>query len=132
MRYRNHVVQLLVGFLLLVGLGCDQGPQLGKVSGKVLLPGGTAENFLIVFIPEAGGRPASAVIDANGSYVLNFSPSADGALVGTHFVTFEPNADDDEHRARLLKGFPKKYLSKSDLKATVTSGQNELNFTLEP
>ncbi|MGL4514995.1 MAG: hypothetical protein ACRCT8_18070 [Lacipirellulaceae bacterium] len=66
--------------------GCDSGPPMGRVSGTVALDGKPLKFGSVMFQHTAGGQPAQAQIQPNGSFVLStFSPE-DGARVGTHRV----------------------------------------------
>jgi hypothetical protein len=76
----------LVVSLLLAGCG-DSGPEMAPVSGIVTVDGQPVANAAVMFVPEAGGRPATGLTDAEGKFSLETLKPGDGALVGKHKVT---------------------------------------------
>lgn len=125
----------LVATLLVVGCSGSDTPPLGYVSGKVTLDGKPLEGAEITFQPSEG-RPSTATTDADGNYTLIYSAEADGALLGEHKVVITTQRDaissegvgeDVEGREELL---PAKYHSETELKKTIESGSQEINFEL--
>jgi hypothetical protein len=80
--------------LLAIGLagvllsGCDSGPRLAPVQGRVTYDGKPVTAGKIMFYPEHG-RPSLGSIAENGTYTLTNNVSGDGALIGEHKVTIE-------------------------------------------
>jgi hypothetical protein len=72
--------------LLLVGCG-DSVPAMAPVSGVVTVDGQPVEGATVTFVPEAGGRPAIGLTNAEGKFTLETLKPGDGALVGKHKVT---------------------------------------------
>lgn len=78
-----------VALALLVALlaGCNRGPNLVKVTGKITLNGKPLEGAAVLFHPQSGGRPASGQTDATGRFRLTTIREDDGAAPGQHTVT---------------------------------------------
>ncbi len=69
------------GFLLLVAVGCDRGPERVPVAGRVLIDGQPLTKGTIRFVPDAG-RAASARIAEDGSFrVSTKSLAGNGAEI---------------------------------------------------
>src|SRR5690349_20864093 len=65
--------------------GCSDGPELGDVTGKVLQNGQPVPFAYVMFQPiDPPGTYASAYTNVDGEYELQFSPSANGAMIGRH------------------------------------------------
>ena len=82
--------------LCLVGALCtgcgSKGPRLTPVEGVVTLDGEALEGAVVLFEPEAGGRPATGVTDAQGKFVLKTLEEGDGARVGMNLVSVAKQA----------------------------------------
>jgi len=79
---------LAASIVALLACGCgDSGPQMAPVSGVVTVDGAPVANAAVMFVPEAGGRPATGLTDAEGKFSLETMEPGDGALVGKHKVT---------------------------------------------
>ena len=121
-----------------IHLGCSgSGVELGYVEGSVTLDGSPLPEALVYFRHEDGGRNAQAQTDEDGRFVLNFSSSEAGAIVGANTVritTFvEPNFDDS---GKLIAGtgkkelVPERYNKQSELVVNIVHGSNDLTFDL--
>ena len=128
---------LVVACALFGMLGCSNssGPDLGYVEGVVTLDGKPLDGAAIQFEP-AGGRASSAITDAQGHYVLDFSATSQGALIGKHVVRIQSarTASGGEGDAPLVKArpeiLPAKYHARSELTAEVEGGSNTIDFDL--
>lgn len=71
-----------------VGLpGCSRGgPVVAPVRGTVTYDGVALDTGSVLFIPESGGKFASADIQPDGSYRLTTFRENDGAIVGSHRI----------------------------------------------
>jgi hypothetical protein len=74
-----------VASLLLLVVGCDRGPTLVPVSGKVIY-NGTPLRFGSVTFQPSRGQPAIGEIQSDGSFVLGTYRAKDGAVIGLHQV----------------------------------------------
>ncbi len=74
----------LCGFLLLVSTGC--GTRLQSAGGKVLVNGVPVTEGTVMFYPIAKGRPATARIMEDGSFILSFEKPGDGLPPGDYKV----------------------------------------------
>jgi hypothetical protein len=113
--------------------GCNRGPQLAPVRGRVTLDGKAIESAEVKFQP-ADGRTSHGITDANGRFELRYTRDEMGALVGPHTVRILsatevtlPNGQ-FQLRPQLV---PARYNSQSELHEEVKAGEdNEFNFDL--
>ncbi len=113
--------------------GCDNGPVVSSVRGKVTLDGNPLPNATIVFTPETG-RSSLGRTNDDGEYKLLFSPEKDGALVGTMRVriTVAEEYTDSRDRSRMRPELvPAKYNEKSELVVEVEPKDNVIDFDLQ-
>ena len=135
--------------LLLLSLGCNSNADIGSVTGVVTFNGKAVPEGTITFYPDAGGRPATGKLQPDGSYELSTASPGDGALIGEYKVAIEAkqvtggapvHSSLQEEIANPGGGgpskvtwlVPEKYASaaNSDLTATVTGGDNNIDFKL--
>ena len=118
--------------LLTGGCGGSDGPELGRVTGKVTLGGKPLAKASVQFIPEKA-RMSAGTTDDEGKYELTYTRTEKGAIPGTHTVRvttyIAKNADLEIEGAP--ETVPAKYNSKSTLKREVKAGSNEINLDLE-
>jgi hypothetical protein len=105
---RPSLFALLPSLLLLALLaGCNDGPQIVPLKGKVTYKGEPLK-FGGVMLQPVGGQPASGTINPDGTFVLSTNSSGDGATVGTNRIRvtcFEgqaPDATGDPNTERSL------------------------------
>jgi hypothetical protein len=131
----NCCLATVLGAFGLVGLmGCDNGPVVSSVHGKVTLDGAPLANANLLFSPEKAGRSSLGRTDANGEYKLLFNTETDGALVGKMKVriTTAEEYTDSRDRTRLRpEKLPAKYNEQSELTADVELKDNVINFDLQ-
>lgn len=110
---------------------------MAQVTGKVTYQGKPVPKGTITFVSEKGGRNATGQLDPQGNYRLQTEKPGDGALLGEYKVTVyahdEPVLDytpTTPVKPKILT--PTKYETpeSTDLKATVKSGTNNLDFAL--
>ena len=116
------------------------GPEVARVSGKVSRKGKPLTQGNISFVPSGTPErpPASGPIGADGTYSLQMADGQSGAQLGDYNVAVsgeDPNAPNNDIPGMPVKrtsDVPKKYAdpNKSNLKATVKSGSNPLDFDL--
>jgi len=146
---------------LLVAAGCNGGPKVSPVSGKVTMDGSALPGATVTFSPVKGGTGSAAVgtVDADGTYKITDMKSTNiggGAVVGDYnvgIVWFKPEANDtsrssgasgpgggmtaDKAAATTASGpklaLPAPYQNPetSGLKASVKAGDNNFDFTLD-
>ncbi|MEW4452287.1 carboxypeptidase-like regulatory domain-containing protein [Bremerella sp. JC817] len=131
----------LLGVTILVSaVGCfgPAGPKVGQVEGTVLDNGKPVSNAKVTFFP-ADGRPSYGSTDSNGHYVLKYSDSIPGAVVGSHDVQInimsmsvpqrqEGMAPNKVSRTA-MPAIPKRYSWPTTVE--VTDGMNDLSFDLK-
>jgi hypothetical protein len=106
-----HRLTLVLFFFIVCLVGC--GPKMATVRGKVTYKGQPVNGGTVYFTPKVpdgqfeAGRPAVAMPDSNGEFSLTTNSKNDGALIGTHNVTFiappNPRGDDAEARDKYKK-----------------------------
>jgi hypothetical protein len=135
--------------------GCDRGPVVAKVSGRVTFAGKPVTRGQIMFQSDLG-RPAIGEIGPDGGYSLTTYDAGDGAIVGNHVVTITATkigpsslivaSLDDEVRAASKGGYgkvlvpgavewlvPEPYSRRqtSPLRAVVTKENNVIDLDIE-
>jgi hypothetical protein len=116
--------------------GCNREnlPGLGRVTGTITMDGKPVAEAAVAFIPE-GGAAGTAVgrTDAEGKYELYYSRGNKGAKIGEHTVTvntYRETGDEDSRKIE-KETIPARYNANSELKATVKSGSNTIDFALK-
>jgi hypothetical protein len=118
----------------LAAAGCDGGPKLVPVEGRVTLDGQPVREMLINFQPvgDNPGTGAHAMTDADGRFALLDTRGGTGAYPGEYKVSFYPplgrkkegDPSTDVVTDGSKSGLPKVYLDadRSPLRATVPAG----------
>lgn len=116
---------------LAVLAGCGDGRS--SVSGSVTFDGQPltkteSRNVTIMFIPESGGAPASALVDESGEFSLTTGAQA-GLPPGKYIVTLAA-IEAAGGKKRVIT--PARYSSakETDLRADVQPGSNSFSFDL--
>jgi hypothetical protein len=134
----RSIPQLLPLLVLMIAMtvGCNQGPKLAEVTGKVTLNGEPVPNAMITFFPKFQGSPSYGVTDEKGDYFLAFSDTKRGAMIGefdvqleTRKVSAEEASDDPTKVPPKYVEIPKKYRGKA-FSVDVKSGGNTCNFEM--
>ena len=73
--------------------GGDAGPKVVPVTGKVLYKGLPLTEAQVAFLGDGKSRPAVAITDTQGRFVLTTSLTGDGAVPGNHTVTVSKTVD---------------------------------------
>lgn len=122
-------------------VGC--GPQMGQIYGKITFEGQPVTAGSIFFQPKASpdqfeaGRPASGVPNDKGEFQVSTFKKHDGALVGTHIVSYLPPAppetSDPVLRAKLLEHYKKfgKCTLPANYTVEVKPGENQIELKLQ-
>lgn len=120
---------LLIGALMLPGCGGGSGdtPELGQVTGVVTLDGQPLPKANVEFAP-ASGRPSFGETDEDGRYSLEYLAGHAGAVVGSNTVKISTGGYGEA--GPIPEKVPARYHAKSELKADVKPGSNDLNFDL--
>ncbi len=132
------VVALLVGMA-----GCDQSGaeyKVAKVKGTVSHQGKAVKGGSITFQPvavegaKAGakGKPASAEVKDDGTFVLSTYGKEDGAVVGKHRVMYMPIAVGAESYEDKPAPSPYAGLTPKEKEVEVKPGENEIAIELVP
>ena len=124
---------------LVASAGCSEsGYKVAKVKGKVTYEGQPVKGGSITFRPvsvagaEAGmmGKPASAEVLDDGTFVLSTYGEQDGAVIGKHQVLFTPiskgaeSYDDEPEPSPYIGLVPK--MAEVEIKA----GSNDIEIEL--
>jgi hypothetical protein len=130
----------LVGIALVLsiaatGCGGAKTPRLGRVTGKVTLGGQPLPDALVTFSPTEKGTQSAGKTGPDGTYTLVYGRGINGAVIGEHTVTistYVPEMEDPPSPA-VPEKVPLKYREGESLpKVAVKSGNNTLDFSLEP
>ena len=130
----------LCGLVLAAGMaGCNSGPAVGDVQGRVTFEGKPVTEGSISFFNPQLGAGADAPLSGDGAYVIK--TRIRGLQVGDYIVFITPEtyldkSDPTTPPARVEKNpanIPKKYRRQgtSPLKATVKEGKNEIHFDMK-
>jgi hypothetical protein len=135
MRHCLKSVLLSAAMASLFNTSCssEKVPGLGRVTGTVTMDGQPVADAAISFEGTKPGEPPSlGKTDASGNYELYYSRGHKGATIGEHTVyitTYRGPTDEDPQPKK--ETIPAKYNGKSELKTTVSRGQNKLDFALK-
>lgn len=100
-------------FAAFSALGCGGGEfAVTPAKGKVVCGGKPVSVGTVVFTPVGGeasgedpGKPATATLKSDGTFVLSTYDAQDGAVVGKHRVQyFAPEGEDEEEGAAVEEG----------------------------
>jgi len=119
--------------LTLLLLGCQRGPQLAPVSGRVTLDGKPLETAEVAFLPD-NGRASHGLTDATGRFELRYTRDAMGALVGSHTVRIASATEVTLPNGQFVirpQLVPPRYNTQSELRREVKAGEdNQFDFKL--
>ena len=125
--------RLLLGFALVLGLGCGSG-KFAPVSGTVTMNGKPLAGALVIFSPIAkggsidAGPGSSGKTNDKGEYTLTSDMGRTGALVGKHRVSVSlmnpgiGESDDRRRPGQLVNQVPVRYNGKTELTYEVPAG----------
>ncbi len=124
--------------LLITLAGCGGGaetPDLGSVSGTILLDGKPLADAAVEFTP-VSGRGSVATTDASGKYTLRYTTDIDGAVLGPHTVritTGRPatGGEGGETKPAAPERIPPKFNSATDIKEEVKAGPNTFDYDIK-
>jgi hypothetical protein len=131
--------------MVLAAAGCQRGPRIVPVSGKITLDGQPVKDAAVMFMLNPGGRIATGVTDAAGRYSLSTHPTGNGAFEGNHTVTVSLYRDESSPGTNTPEGavsgsslvkivwiVPEKFSqpAASGLTATVSGSQSTYDFAL--
>jgi hypothetical protein len=135
--------RLLLGFALVLGLGCGSG-KFAPVSGTVTMNGKPLAGALVIFSPIAkegsidAGPGSSGKTNDKGEYTLTSDTGRTGAFVGKHRVSvslMNPGtgaSDDRRRRGQLVNQVPVRYNGKTELTYEVPAGgTDKADFALK-
>jgi hypothetical protein len=127
----------LLGSLLVLA-GCDRGPPIGEVTGKVTFRGQPVTEGRVSFSHVAAGYGADALLESDGTFSVVTDEG--GLLIGDYRVAVSPLVVQDSSDPNTppvgvekpARDIPKKYRndSTSGLTASVVEGKNEFAFDM--
>jgi hypothetical protein len=129
----SKYIYCLAGLISLAA-GCSKPDiPLGEVTGRVTLDGQPVQNAEVEFTPVSGNRvPSLGETDADGRYIMRFSTTRDGVMLGTNRVRVRSGqpiiVGGKDLGAREV--VPARYHSKTDLERKVVEGENVFDFEL--
>jgi hypothetical protein len=135
---RRAFAALLVAATCIAGLeGCDHGPPMARIRGKVHFKDGTipkGELAIVKFNPAQDSaaqvrKSATGTIDPNdGSFEMNTRMAGDGVHFGDYSVTFTVAKGD----GRLLVAPKFARPAETPFKITVDGDRSDLEYEIEP
>lgn len=136
--WKSTMLRLPLVLCLLVNVsGCGNGnlPDLNEVSAVVLLDSEPLADATVTFRPAQGGRSSIAVTDELGVYVLRYTGTAAGTVLGVHNVrvskkSLRENTAKDDSEDRFIDVVPTRYREPSELNVTIVEGANTHEFLL--
>lgn len=115
---------------ILTGCGGPEHPDVGEVSGTVMLDDKPLAEAKIMFQPP-NGRASTGTTDTNGKYSLVYLDGVSGAMIGTNKVMITTRVDGEDGQPPLVKEkLPPRYHSRTELTADVKAGSNTFDFKL--
>jgi hypothetical protein len=133
-----HLLLIILASLVCAAVGCDKGPAMYKVSGKVLYKDGSVPHAgvcVVNFTPTAGSagevhKAASGGIQPDGSFNLFTRVAGDGVLKGEYAATFTIWPGPMEPKSLVLPIYinPKT----TPYKVMVDHNIDDLKFEIEP
>ena len=125
---------VLLTFVAVVGCNREKLPKLARVSGTVTMDSQPVADATIMFEPTMEGVPVNVSrTDSTGKYELYYSRGHKGTPPGEYTVrisTYGQTGDEDKPTIR-KETVPAKYNLKTELKADVKRGANNLDFALQ-
>jgi hypothetical protein len=126
-----------LGSLLMLA-GCDQGPPVGEVTGKVTFQGQPVREGRVSFSHAEAGYGADALLESDGTF--DVITDEGGLLLGDYRVSVSPlvvmdSSDPNTPPVGVEKparDIPKKYRDEatSGFTASVVEGKNEFTFDM--
>lgn len=83
---RQTVAAVAIMIAASMVMGCDSGPELAPLSGKVLLDDKPLEFGSVMLQPLEGGQPSAASIASDGTFNMETRGYGEGAAVGKNAV----------------------------------------------
>lgn len=118
---------------LLAGLGCQEGPNTARVTGKVKLDGKNVETGTVQFFSVDNSAPSAAASIKDGAYEAQVPVGKVRAQISSPKVVGKRkmyNAPDSPVKDVMKESIPAKYNSQSQLTREVKPGENSLDFEL--
>ena len=127
----------LLALVAALAAGCRDGPSVGDVRGEVTLDGRPLDEGVVRFVPLDGKTPTASALIAEGKF-------SERVPVGSHRVEISaPRLPKGIASSRQMKRgtvdegaaleelIPQRYNARSELKADVTRGTNQVRFDLK-
>ena len=126
-------------FLLLIAAGCTKGPDIGTVTGQLLIQGQPGNKVRIEFLPDVGisGPSSVAETDSAGRFSLQLmdrsNTPSEGVIVGQHRVVL---SDLQLAESATGRGVPIRFgeqftmPSETPLRQTVVAGPQQITIEI--
>jgi hypothetical protein len=119
---------------LFPSMGCEQGPAVAPVTGKVTRDGQPIPGVMVEFQPDKGA-PSYAFTKTDGSYEMQYQVARKGALLGHHLVSVRtPSERTDPETGdtvNVSESIPKAYNDETTLEYQVVKGKNNFDIVIQ-
>jgi hypothetical protein len=114
---------------LLLIIGCNSGPKIVPVSGKITIDGNPLTTGIIM-VYQKGYRPASAVVKSDGSFTFKTLNHDDGCLLGEHPISISSKRVINDTKTEYF--IPARYsdIDKSNTKIKIDGSNSNLLIDL--
>lgn len=115
--------------------------ETASVSGTVTKDGKPVSGGTITFAPKgeegkASGKPATGEVQSDGTYTLTTYDDGDGAVIGTHEVSYDPPPEEikepEEGGHDEVAETTPEALAPEEKEVTVEAGSNTIEIKLVP
>jgi hypothetical protein len=116
--------------LVLILVGCNQGPPKGTVKGTVTLDGEPVDGGVITFVPSDGNSQPEAVPITAGEYSVTMPLGEKRVEIYWAPSSAQTIDTATQGREQIVQRIPAKYNAQSTLTHTVTKGEARKDFAL--
>lgn len=131
MHINNNVYyRICFTFAVLILLdGCKKGPPIVPISGKITIDGKALTTGMIT-VYQKKFRPATAMIEKDGSFTFKTIQNGDGCLLGEHPITVFSNRNVGETKSEHF--IPEEYgnIDRSNAKIKIDGPNADLKINL--
>lgn len=133
MKFRSLDILIAAGLFVCL-IGCEKGPAVAPVTGKVTQDGVPLTGAMVEFQPDSGA-PSYGYTDENGVYEIQYQTDRMGALLGHHYVKITTAGEKTDPRTDTTVNVPEtvplEYNEDTTLEFVVEKGNNVFDIAIE-